>query len=497
MSRWIENFENHAFRATWEDLKEKLEESEPDNSVPTAIQELARLKKVIAYLDSSLENIDPELFPTNLLDSYNKQATECRNQINSFNSNLNIGHITNANASADNLLTYIRPYMLAEGSIRQTLLASVKAYSTEMEKSLEKFNKSATKELGEIQVSKGKIDTYEANSKNEFEAAEEARGKIDEYVDTLFNSTDEDTSIKDTIEEIEGNFTRKHEELQLLYDEAFEDDEEEDKISIKSALKTAKEELESDVVEAQKKLKHIKSEIKEFDEFYEEIFGELNEETELREKGLKQELDTRLNQLTSFETTQNTKHKALFEKIEALLPGATSAGLASAYKELKDSFTDPIKHWNWLFIGSVTVMFIATFLSFIQIEQIAESGNRIYSFANADTLDKTFTSLLHKLPLYVPLVWLAIFASKRRSETQRLQQEYAHKEALAKSYDSYKTQIEQLEKGDQEMLLKLIENSIQTIAHNASETLDGKHGDGTPFQEFVKNATEVKKIFKD
>ena len=81
---------------------------------------------------------------------------------------------------------------------------------------------------------------------------------------------------------------------------------------------------------------------------------------------------------------------------------------------------------------------------------------------------------------------MAVFSSKRRSEVQRLQQEYAHKEALAKSYDSYKTQIEQLEKGDQAMLLKLIENSIQTIAHNASETLDGKHGDGTPFQELLK-----------
>ena len=72
---------------------------------------------------------------------------------------------------------------------------------------------------------------------------------------------------------------------------------------------------------------------------------------------------------------------------------------------------------------------------------------------------------------------------------------YAHKEALAKSYDSYKTQIEQLEKGDQEMLLKLIESSINTIAYNASETLDGKHGDGTPLQEFIKNANEAKKIF--
>ncbi len=494
MSRWIENFENHAFRAIWEDLKTKLKESEADNTVPTAVQELARLKKVIAYVDTSLANIDPELFPEAVLDSFNQQVTSCRDQINNFNSNRNIAHINAANKHADNLLAYIRPYMIVEGSMKKTLLASVRAYNTEMEKSLEKFNESAVEELRAIQVSKSKIDTYEADSKYEFEAAEEARGKIEEYVNTLFNSTEESTSIKDAIKGLEESFTNKHEEIQLLYAETFEDDDEEDKISIKSALKMAKEELESDAEEAQKKLKHIKSEIKEFDEFYKEIFGEVNEETELREKGLKQELDNRLEQLTSFEATQNTKHTALFEKIEALLPGATSAGLASAYKDMKDSFNTPVDNWNKLFLGSIGIMFFVTFLSFIHIT--GGFTNFTFSFATSNGIEKTLESLLFKIPLYVPLIWLAIFSSKRRSEAQRLQQEYAHKEALAKSYDSYKTQIEQLEKGDKEMLLKLIESSINTIAHNASETLDGKHGDGTPLQETVKQVTDLHKMFK-
>jgi len=495
MSRWIENFENHTFRATWEDLKTKLEESEADNTLPTDIQELARLKKVVVYLDTSLANIDPELFPTSLLDAFNQQATPCRNQINKFNLNRNIAHINAANGHVDNLLTYIRPYMIVEGSMKKTLLASVRAYSKEMEISLEKFNESATEILGAIEVSKSKIDTYEADSKYVFEASEEARGQINDYVNRLFNSTEEDTSIKETIEEIEGDFTRKHVELKSLYDEAFEDDDAEDRVSIKSALKTAKEELESDAEEAKRKLKDITSEIKKFDEFYEEIFGKHNEETELREKGLKQELDARLEQLTSFETTQNTKHTALFQKIEALLPGATSAGLASAYKEMKESFTNPINNWNWFFIGSIMLMFFATFLSFVHFE-MSKEGLMVFSFADSDNIEKTFNNLLFKLPLYAPLIWLAIFASKRRSEAQRLQQEYAHKEALAKSYDSYKTQIEQLEKGDQEMLLKLIENSIATIAHNASESLDGTHGDASPLQETVKQVTALHKMFK-
>lgn len=494
MSRWIDNYERHAFRAVWKDLQEKLELSETDSTIPTSVQELARLKKVVTFLDNALENIDPELLPASVLDLFNQQATPCREQINNFNTNRNISHITNANNNADNLLTYIRPYMIIEGGLKKTLLASVKAYSSEMEKSLGKFNEIASETLNEIKESKSKIDVYEADSKYEFEAAEEARAKIDEYEIKLLTTTEDKTSIKDKIEKIEEGFIQKYEKLQGLYNEAFEDDEEENKLSIKSALHTAKTELELDVVEAKKSLKHIQSEIKQFDDFYETIFGKLNEE-KVREKGLKQELETRMEQLSKYEKTQNTRHTALFEKIESLLPGATSAGLASAYKEMKESFTSPINNWNWFFIGSVMLMFFATFISFVHFE-LGQGGNFIFSFANTETIEKTFNNLLFRLPLYVPLVWLAIFASKRRSEAQRLQQEYAHKEALAKSYDSYKTQIEKLEKGDQEMLLKLIENSINTIAYNASETLDGKHGDGTLINEFMKNATEIKKIFK-
>ncbi len=88
-------------------------------------------------------------------------------------------------------------------------------------------------------------------------------------------------------------------------------------------------------------------------------------------------------------------------------------------------------------------------------------------------------NLLFKLPLYVPLVWLALYASKRRSENQRLEQEYAHKEALAKSYSSYKQQIKELKQEDQLLLIKLLDSAIAAMANNASDVLDKKHGDST------------------
>ncbi len=89
--------------------------------------------------------------------------------------------------------------------------------------------------------------------------------------------------------------------------------------------------------------------------------------------------------------------------------------------------------------------------------------------------------LLQRLPIVLPVIWLAIFASKRRSEAERLKQEYAHKEALAKSYQSFKLQIEELDGENKEPLLeKLLAVAIDTIATNASNTLDKKHGDNAP-----------------
>lgn len=44
-----------------------------------------------------------------------------------------------------------------------------------------------------------------------------------------------------------------------------------------------------------------------------------------------------------------------------------------------------------------------------------------------------------------------------------------------------------MEKDDQELLVRLLDQSITTIAKNASETLDGKHGDKTPVEEVFKS----------
>ena len=93
-----------------------------------------------------------------------------------------------------------------------------------------------------------------------------------------------------------------------------------------------------------------------------------------------------------------------------------------------------------------------------------------------------------KIPFIIPALWLVIFMSRRRSEAERLSQEYVHKEVLAKSYDSYKQQIEKLSKEDQKELLPvLMEGMIRAISLNPAETLDKKHQSDSPISEFLKD----------
>jgi hypothetical protein len=98
--------------------------------------------------------------------------------------------------------------------------------------------------------------------------------------------------------------------------------------------------------------------IKNLEIFHNKIFGEEG----VLEGGLKKELETRNAELDEFKEKQKEKHATLFKEIEGLLPGATSAGLATAYNDLKKSFDKPIKINAMIFYGALFGMVITAFV---------------------------------------------------------------------------------------------------------------------------------------
>jgi hypothetical protein len=112
--------------------------------------------------------------------------------------------------------------------------------------------------------------------------------------------------------------------------------------------------------------------------------------------------------------------------------------------------------------------------------------------------EEMLRTLLTRLPVIIPVVWFAIFSATRRSQYERLQQEYAHKEAFASSYESYKKQLQELKIDADLLQQELIAKAIEAIAFNASKILDGKHEEKLPMMQLLEkvNLDELKKLLE-
>lgn len=314
MSRWTEQFKSHAFHSVWNELKDDLDSAIVDDEIIlTSVQELARLKKVISYTDELLNSIDPELVPLTTWDTFNNQATPCGAQIASYNSNRNIGHIQNANAHADNLLTYIRPYMIAQGKGKAILNNSFVEYTKTIEKYISSFQTKANELLNSINVN----DVESNNIKVKLEAIE---SKVDTFTIKLFGvDTDTEDSIESKVNKAFDSIESHHASITEFHDELLIDAPK--KPSIKTSISDALEEVNEDKVQILESINEAETDLKELQSFYLKIFGKLNDDDE-RVGGLSSEITSSLSVLRELEASNKNRYEALTEQIERLLPGA-------------------------------------------------------------------------------------------------------------------------------------------------------------------------------
>ncbi len=176
----------------------------------------------------------------------------------------------------------------------------------------------------------------------------------------------------------------------------------------------------------------------------------------------------------------------LKQTIEDLLPGAASAGLASAFKDRKDSFIWPKRIWGATFVVSIIGLLAVAYFDPVSFEKATIDANSIFQY------------FLVRLPFAIPIVWLAIYAGRRHSQALRLEEDYAHKEALSKSFEGYKTQLIDIEDGsvDKEATLNLIERTLEALSLHPGRIYQGKHEDIFPGHS-IANIFSPKKKSKD
>lgn len=468
MSRWSSAFESHQFHEVWNQLNQAISQIAIDDPTATVTaEEVSRLRKIFSYIDSILKSVDPDLMPLSLLDNSKTQANNCLQQINQYATSKNNANLVAANDAADNILTYIKPYIISDADSAKALYAAVKTYTASINSSLEAFEKNAQANLEQINVATSKVNEVQ-------EYILSVNKQISDLQHSLFGG--EGIKGKDAkFETLLNESTSKSEQIKVLYDDLLVDKD--GAPALKNVVSENERTIQAAKEASEKALNEIQSKKQELEDFYAKVYGLPAPSGELQ-PGLKKEIDDRLTQLSNIEIDQQAKFDALNLKVEDLLPGAASAGLASEYSAKKRSY-----------MGYITAYSVFFYLSLIALLSMA-----IY-FAPSDpqNLDELLRAFLIKLPIYAPVIWFAYFVNKRRSENKRLLEEYSHKEAMAKSYESYKKQIADLKLDDSALIEKLMDRAIDVISYNASVTLDGKHDEKMPIHQML---SEVSKSFK-
>ena len=134
MSRWQTEFEQHAFQASWRTLLQEAPTlTVDDETVVTSLEELARFKRAIEYLQAAIGSMDVELVPRSVWDSFSQQCPPVLDQIRAYKSNRNIAHLQAANQHVDNLLSYVRPYLILPEQAINVLVSAASSYRSQLE----------------------------------------------------------------------------------------------------------------------------------------------------------------------------------------------------------------------------------------------------------------------------------------------------------------------------------------------------------------------------
>ena len=472
MSIKIDKFNNEII-PLWNEIQNIINGIDEKLVSDSYIVKFAYLRKITAFLSEAMSCIDADFLPNAFLDSIKSYLSNMKSYLVDTEGYTDSSYISYTEDSLDDLLQIVFPFILHKGKAIKGLRIGLNEYS----KTINAHVENEFSEIKSIQESANKIKTKLKNELDEFKTL---RTKIEEYRDLIFSAD----GVKENIENLLKSSESKLSEIEKLHNSIYEED----------GLKQEIDEFYSNISDKNREINELKEDssttLQGLSNFYDKIFGK-DDENGKKVGGLKQEIDQRRSDLDDFEQKQKKKYDELNKQIQSLLPGATSAGLSSAYHEMRNKFSKSAVWYGIGFYVSLIVLSLVIYcvrnLSIIE-EIPLDKGLGI-------SLLVLFGNFAVKLPFILPALWFVIFVSKRRSEAERLTQEYAHKESLAKSYDSYKQQIKELsEKDENELLPILMGNMIKAIALNPAEILDKKHQSDSPISEVLKDKNFIDSI---
>ena len=262
--------------------------------------------------------------------------------------------------------------------------------------------------------------TYLYNTEDELtviEKIKEQSEKINKFYLDIFKKNDEGQSKYNLIETYFTDIEQAHKKIISGYIK----EEDEKEIHIKSYLDEIKEKKDDLTL------------------FHNKIFGDNDDE------GLDKELDKRLKKLREIE-----------KEAKAVIDLSSDAGLASGFTQ-RGKEARKNKYIS-LAVFVLALILLGTF-NFNTID-----FNKLHEI--------TFQSIMIRLVTNMPFIWIAIVSNINLNKYARLEEEYAHKESLAKSFERYKEQIEELDnEKSQELMTTLLKTNLEAFEKNPAETM--------------------------
>ncbi len=268
-------------------------------------------------------------------------------------------------------------------------------------------------------------------------------------------------------------------------DELFEGD------STTESVKTHINELIQDLSMQQKKMQDfIQDYITGISTVSEDDQGKEVTNTIKSKKNLVDELHASFEKHIENEKNKISVYQSAFTKyedgkkaeIEELLKGATNASLAGSFEKLKDEIDILRKKSETSFQWSIFFIVAAILIPYIPYV------NGIMFPTNSDI----YLNLLKRIALTGPFLWWAFHQSRQANQYFRLEQEYAHKAVVSRSFEGYKSQVLELYKESEasnQMLHRLLSGSIDTITKNPAEVLDKIKHTSSPIETITNSVT--------
>ena len=249
--------------------------------------------------------------------------------------------------------------------------------------------------------------------------------------------------------------------------------------------------------EIQKLLSEVTAEKEKSAECLKEIEESVRKITELNNSAANQsqnisEIEARIQTNEEHLKALFSKTKELHKTAQELLPGAASAGLASAFSTRKKDFGKRRIVWGAIFFLSIISLFFIVSVLYLDMFGLGDSTS---------IFERPILYLLKRLALASPFIWLAIYAGRRHSQALRLEEDYAYKEVLSRSFEGYKKQILEIDAMEKEGTdatekkgtMNLVDKVLFALSLHPDRIYGGKQEDITPTGAIIDGVRQRKR----